>query len=108
MEFTCCQRCGGEYPDKNMDYETYLQHLTKECPRIKFACPFKCGIEKGSTEQTGNKFEKHQLRDHLASQYCPNFHVYCNDCGAKVLVKDKINHICAIKKLYERVKGKVL
>ena len=85
-----------------MDYEDYVKHITVECPKIQLDCPFKCGTGKNSN------FEKYQLKDHLASHRCKFFHVYCKDCGEKVLVKDRIFHTCALGKLYQMMKSKVL
>lgn len=42
LVFKCCQNCHEDYPDMAMDYQTYITHLTKECPNIKLNCPFSC------------------------------------------------------------------
>ena len=53
-------------------------------------------------------FSKNDLGKHLGNQECPNFHVYCNLCGEKVLVKDRMYHSCALEKLYENTKTQII
>mmetsp|Transcript_12702 Transcript_12702/g.21392 ORF Transcript_12702/g.21392 Transcript_12702/m.21392 type:complete len:163 (+) Transcript_12702:969-1457(+) len=85
-----------------MIYGEYLEHLTKHCPKIELECPFLC--EANGKVRT---FEKFELKSHLTDFECPNFHVYCVECGDKVLVKDRVDHYCVIKRLYNMMKKQV-
>ena len=62
LVFKCCQNCYNEYPDQAMGYQKYIQHLTKECPNIKLACPFACTDKQGRIAN----FSKYDLKRHLA------------------------------------------
>ena len=96
LVFKSCQNCSDEHPDQNFKYDDYITHLIRECPKIQLECPFNCG----ESERYQN-FQINNIKKHLYDQLCPNYHVYCKDCGQKCLVKDRFTHLCALGKLYE-------
>ena len=74
LKFKSCQNCSDEFPDNEMDFDSYKVHLIRDCNKIQAPCPFKCGAEKVSC------FQRYELKEHLYSQTCPNFSVICSCC----------------------------
>lgn len=51
---------------------------------------------------------KMDLKMHLANQECENYFVSCIKCEEKVLVKDRLDHQCALEHVYSRAVRRVV